>query len=210
MKQCSKCREIKDETMFGKDKNRMSGLNYYCLECAKKSAKETYQKNILKYRKKNRETSRNNKDQNKVRAKSWRDKNPEKWRAIYERYRSKQVSSPQFRLQNSVRSGIYISLSKGIKNRQHWCNLVGYTLEQLKEHLEKRFTDGMTWDNYGKWHIDHKTPLSAHNFFTPEDIDFKKAWSLENLQPLWAEDNMAKHDKLDKPFQPSLPIAVNY
>jgi 5-methylcytosine-specific restriction endonuclease McrA len=63
----------------------------------------------------------------------------------------------------------------------------------------------MTWENYGsEWHLDHKIPLSVHNFTKPEHSDFKKAWSLKNLQPLWAEDNLKKNAKLNKPFQPSL------
>ena len=66
----------------------------------------------------------------------------------------------------------------------------------------------MTWENYGRngWHVDHIIPLVVHNYTTPDDIDFKKCWSLKNLQPLWEKENIAKHDKLFKPFQPSLTI----
>lgn len=59
---------------------------------------------------------------------------------------------------------------------------------------------------YRGWHIDHKIPKSAFNFETPEDIDFKRCWALKNLQPLWAAENIKKHDRVDKPFQPSLAI----
>jgi len=62
----------------------------------------------------------------------------------------------------------------------------------------------MTWDNYGKWHIDHVIPTSVFNFEKPEDDDFKRCWSLQNLQPLWALDNIKKGNKLEKPFQPKL------
>jgi hypothetical protein len=65
----------------------------------------------------------------------------------------------------------------------------------------------MTWENYGEWHVDHIVPVSAHNFETTEDIDFKKCWDLSNLQPLWATDNMRKNAKLLKPFQPSFAMA---
>ena len=109
-------------------------------------------------------------------------------------------------MQNRIRSGIHQSLSKGIKNNRKWELLVGYTVEQLKHHLESQFKDGMTWLNMGKWHIDHIIPISAFNYEKPEDIDFKKCWELSNLQPMWAIDNFKKHDKLEKPFQPSLAI----
>lgn len=79
-----------------------------------------------------------------------------------------------------------------------WEDLVDYTLEELKAHIENLFQPGMSWDNYGKygWHIDHKTPVSSFNIGSYDCEDFKKCWSLENLQPLWAKDNLRKGNKL--------------
>jgi 5-methylcytosine-specific restriction endonuclease McrA len=97
----------------------------------------------------------------------------------------------------------------GVKAGRHWESLVGYNVDQLKKHLEKRFKVGMTWDNYGPyWHIDHIIPISAFNFETPNDIDFKKCWALKNLQPLEAVENLRKNDRLKIPFQPSFFISV--
>jgi 5-methylcytosine-specific restriction endonuclease McrA len=113
----------------------------------------------------------------------------------------------KYKLNKNISS--YISLSlRGNKNGYHWELIVGYTLDDLISHLEEQFTDGMTWKNRGKkgWHIDHIIPLSAFNFKTPQNIDFKKAWALKNLRPLWSIDNLRKGKKLQKPFQPSLPI----
>ena len=87
---------------------------------------------------------------------------------------------------------------------RRWETLVGYTAQDLIKHIESQFVDGMNWENRHRWHIDHIIPVSAFNFTEPEHIDFKRCWALENLQPLWAKDNMRKHAKLDKPFQPSL------
>jgi hypothetical protein len=66
----------------------------------------------------------------------------------------------------------------------------------------------MSWENYGEWQIDHIIPLAAFNYETPFDMDFQRAWSLSNLQPLWALENMSKGDKLSKPFQPSLALSI--
>lgn len=65
---------------------------------------------------------------------------------------------------------------------------------------------GYTWADFmaGRLHIDHKVPLAAFNFTTSEDLDFKRAWALSNLQLLPEADNIAKSDSLDGPFQPSL------
>ena len=60
--------------------------------------------------------------------------------------------------------------------------ILGYTALDLKQHIEKLFTDSMSWDNYGVWHIDHIKPLSSFNEDTPPDV----ANALSNLQPLWA------------------------
>lgn len=100
-------------------------------------------------------------------------------------------------------SGINKSLRNGAKSARHWESLVDFTIDQLKVHLEKLFLDGMTWQNYGKWHIDHKVPIAVFNFSKPEHIDFKRCWSLKNLQPLWAHDNISKRAKITKAFQPS-------
>jgi hypothetical protein len=62
-----------------------------------------------------------------------------------------------------------------------------------------------SWSRAG-WHINHVIPISAFNFSSPEDIDFKKCWALKNLRPLWAKDNFSKNARLDKPFQPSLAL----
>jgi len=55
----------------------------------------------------------------------------------------------------------------------------------------------MSWSNYGKWHIDHIIPLDFFKVSDPGDPKFKAAWGLENLQPLWAVDNMKKSNKLE-------------
>lgn len=73
---------------------------------------------------------------------------------------------------------------------------LGYTVEELKEYLESQFQDGMTWENYGQWHIDHIIPQSKLKYTSVEDENFKKCWALTNLQPLWAIDNCKKGNRL--------------
>lgn len=72
---------------------------------------------------------------------------------------------------------------------------IGYTPEELKAHIERQFTGGMSWDNYGEWHVDHIRPLSGFDFTSMECEAFKEAWSLANLQPLWAIENLEKAAK---------------
>lgn len=79
-----------------------------------------------------------------------------------------------------------------LKDSRSWEMLVGYTVFELKEHLEKLFKPGMSWDNYGLWHIDHIIPITKFNITSIYCDDFKKCWSLNNLQPLWAKENLSK------------------
>ena len=72
--------------------------------------------------------------------------------------------------------------------------VLGYSALELKEHIEKQFIDGMSWDNWGEWHIDHIKPVSK--FDKSEKISIIN--SLDNLQPLWAKDNLTKSNKLLK------------
>ena len=84
----------------------------------------------------------------------------------------------------------------GIKESKSWETLVNYSLEDLKLHLEKQFTNGMSWENYGEWHIDHILPISSFNIQDYNDEYFQKCWSLENLQPMWAVENIKKSNKI--------------
>ena len=87
-----------------------------------------------------------------------------------------------------------------------WTKLLGYNAKDLMNHLKRLFQPGMTWENYGEWHIDHKIPRSVFNFSKPEHVDFKRCWALSNLQPMWAAENIKKGTMFNGSFQPSLEL----
>jgi hypothetical protein len=141
----------------------------------------------------------------KIKVKQWAKNNPEKVKKISRDKKLRYRKNPIKRLNFNISYGIWLSLH-GAKKNQHWESLVGYNIDQLKAHLEKLFIFGMTWENYGKWHIDHKIPKTAFNYTCSGDIDFKRCWALSNLQPMWAKENLIKGNKLSQPFQPSLAL----
>lgn len=151
-----------------------------------------------------------NPEPERERQRKWRQDNPDKVKANKRKTYEKKRKEPKFRLEEAVRSGMRKGLRLGSKASRKTFSLLGYSVTDLMEHLERQFQQGMTWQNYGRngWHIDHKIPLSAHNYNTPDDIDFKRAWALSNLQPLWEPENISKSAKLTAPFQPSLALAV--
>jgi hypothetical protein len=69
---------------------------------------------------------------------------------------------------------------------------LGYSVGALKQHMERQFTKGMTWEAFtaGRIHIDHRVPMSSFDLSNPEEL--QRAWAITNLQPLWAEANLAK------------------
>mgnify|MGYP003386492334 CR=1 FL=1 len=84
---------------------------------------------------------------------------------------------------------------RGSKQSATWPDLVGYSVDELRVHIERQFIKGMTWENMGEWHIDHIIPASSFYYATPIDPGFKAAWALTNLRPLWATANMQKSNK---------------
>ena len=104
------------------------------------------------------------------------------------------ANEPKIRVRHNFSSLLRGRLKS--KNGKATFKSVGYTIKELMEHLEKKFVEGMTWDNYGKvWHIDHIKPDSMFNYESVEDEEFKECWSLDNLQPLFAEDNLRKGNR---------------
>jgi len=72
--------------------------------------------------------------------------------------------------------------------------LLGCSIEEFKSHLQELFSDGMTFENYGEWHLDHVLPCSAFELQHSEEQDV--CFHYTNLQPLWAIENIKKHNKI--------------
>ena len=89
----------------------------------------------------------------------------------------------------SVLQNALVRLKQQKTDRTH--NLLGYTADELKNHLENKFTCGMTWDRYGEWHVDHIKAVTSF----PQDTPMQVVNALNNLQPLWGPENIAKGKK---------------
>lgn len=81
--------------------------------------------------------------------------------------------------------------SCGILNPERSFEAVGCTVPELKRHLESQFQTGMTWTNYGKWHVDHIRPCSS--FDLTQKAQQLECFNYSNLQPLWALYNIQKN-----------------
>lgn len=167
-----------------KDKEQIYNKKYY--EAHKDDICEYYQKNKDKINASTKEYREKNKDKRREYIKEYHQKNKDKINA-YKRERNK--SKPTVKLVNvcRVRINKYYKL-KGVVKSRHTMEMLGCTAEELRDHLQSQFTEGMTLENHGAWHIDHIIPLASAN--TEEEII--KLCHYTNLQPLWAEDNWLK------------------
>jgi len=105
-------------------------------------------------------------------------------------------ATPAKRLRTYFTSAICHSLKGTTKGGRSWEAILGFSAQELRVHLQRQFTRGMTWDNYGEWHVDHIVPLAAHDITDADCAAFKAAWSLTNLRPMWARDNIRKGAKV--------------
>ena len=153
--------------------------------------KNWYKKNKKKKLIKGRLWRTNNIDKLRESKKIWRLKNREKIKKSrigeLERY-------PNLKIATYLRSRLRCALKGGYKKGGGLVELLGVSIPRLKVYLEGLFTEGMSWDNYGKWHIDHIKPISKFNL---SNISGQKmAMNYKNLQPLWATDNLRKGKKI--------------
>jgi len=171
---CAKCKKEKSIKEFGAQKSNKDGLRNYCKSCVSIKNKQNRQKNP---------------EYNK----NWRDDNPE-YRKLWDR---EKLKTPRGNLNNRMRLLIYDNL-KGRQNSPTLKKLVGYTPHELRKHFESLFTEGMNWNNHGKWQIDHIRPICSFDYNSFDDLGFQECWALKNLQPLWKKDNIKKGTSIQK------------
>lgn len=193
MKLCTTCQTQKPLTSFHKCKKLKDGLSYQCVDCTKsymaaysaanrdkilQSKKRTYQRNKSSWE----SYRKNNSERIAKRKRDW--------------YAEKVKSDPSYRLKERIRKMVYRAIEfTDSKKQARTFELLGYDSETLKIHLEKQFQKDMSWDNYGKWHIDHITPIS---YLVESGItDPKQINCLSNLRPMWASENIRKGTKLE-------------
>lgn len=108
-----------------------------------------------------------------------------------ERLKQRRKTDPKYALDRRMSWSVWYALESE-KSSESWETLVGFSLSDLIRHLERQFTDGMSWDNMGDWHIDHIVPLASFKYESSEDAEFRAAWAITNLRPLWSKENVSK------------------
>jgi hypothetical protein len=156
--------------------------------------------NREKVRASNKVWSKANPEKVRAKNKAWHKANREKVREKYRNYMKHRCETdPLFKATSAIRNCINTAISKSGYSKNSRTELIlGCSFQEFKNHIESKFSNGMTWLNHGMhtWHIDHIIPMASAN--TMEEII--KLNHYTNLQPLWAMDNLKKGDSMNYPI----------
>lgn len=205
MKVCTTCRAEKPFSDFHNDKTKKDGKVSRCIPCARAYRASYYKRNSEHLKQASRDWHAGNKDRAKARSRQYYLDNIEMFReyrkAKYWNNRDaairascdyvleRQKTDPIFRLELRCRKRVWAAFfESGYSKKTKTFKMIGLNRHDLAQYIESKFEEGMTWENYGEWHIDHIIPLNAAS--TPEQIEALCHYT--NLQPLWAEDNLRK------------------
>ncbi len=142
---------------------------------------------------------RENYEENMRKKAEYISKNRERIRRRQAEYcTNRRKNDPQYRMSTNLRTRISLALRKTNKHERTMA-LIGCTVQELRNYLAKLFRPGMSWGNYGQWHIDHIVPCSVFNLADP--YEQKVCFHYSNLQPLWSIDNLKKANKIPTPEQ---------
>lgn len=211
MRRCTRCKADKPATLehFPPHKMGKYGLHPNCRPCKKLGDAELRQRTDQKARQKAwRDANKDCVDRynrayreagytSTAHVAAWRAENIEHARQQEaRRHRERRATDPAYRLRGRISVRLYTMLQG--KAGRSTETLLGYTMQELRAHIERQFTKGMTWEAVarGEVEIDHILPVSSFSITNHEDPDFRVCWGLANLRPMWAVDNRKKGGKV--------------
>lgn len=207
IKKCTKCNLEKEVIEFNKRTKSSDGFDYICKLCDKIKNSKYRKNNLLKERNRVKQYKLNNIDKVKESNKLYRETNEIKVKEATKKWRENNLERDKTNKNNWFKNNPnyfkeyqrrYSKLNPHIigwkriltnclsrlnkTKEEHTIDLLGYSALEFKNHIENLFTEGMSWDNYGEWHIDHIKPVCSFDKDTP----MNEVNALSNLRPLWA------------------------
>jgi hypothetical protein len=228
LKTCTSCGIAKLATaeFFGINSGGKYGLRGQCRVCWRARVRELIQRPEIRLKRQENARAYVESGRAATRRREWEKNNPEKVAAQKRRlrakhkdrireeersrraanraaYRAKQRRAdaklqkcPEHVLKKRIKARLRQMLKGRVIGRTE--ALLGFTRVELKRHIERQFTAGMTWERLmrGEIHIDHIIPVSSFNITAVGCSEFRACWALSNLRPLWAEENQKKQAKI--------------
>lgn len=189
---CVGCRAEANARWYASNQDRCLEVGRRWKNANKERRAETNKKwrmdNIDRCKQVGRRYYEENRERALKQGKRWREENRQHHLYLVNRWRRKQrATNPEYRMRESMRDMLKRTVTTKT-DRTH--KMLGYSAADLKQHIERQFTKGMSWDNHGEWHIDHV--VSIAQLIREGETDPAVINSLANLRPMWAKDNMAK------------------
>jgi hypothetical protein len=206
LKVCATCGVEKPIEEFGKNSKSVDGLRYSCKECRrseyiesaeikKAQSKERYYSKRAEIGVKNKQYKNDHAEWYREYAKKYYQANKDKIKErVKNNHYAKMETDLEYKIRQRCRTRLYNAVKGHVKSARTR-ELIGCDVEFLMKRLEAQFTEGMTWDNYGEWHIDHIRPCAS--FDLTKEVEQRECFNYKNLQPLWAEQNHRKHSKYE-------------
>lgn len=218
---CGKCGLNKSKSKFYKRESVKDGYRSECISCSADIGKKYREENREKIKQYQKERFQREKKYQLERKQKWRRENPEEYKAQNHRYyekskdiqfekrkiklqdplehekyityfRERKKIDPEYKLICNLRTRLnrYLKSLNGEKESSAK-NILGCSPPEFRNHLEKQFKEGMTWENHGQfgWHIDHIIPLESANRNVEKLL---KLFHYTNTQPLWWKENLDK------------------
>ncbi len=209
-KRCTSCKKEREHIYFHKSKKGKDGYREKCIDCSKygKQNVEINKERNTRFLKEQIKQCSGCKEEKpfseftpdircKFGLKSKCKSCISDVKKVY--VKQKKTTDPIYKLECNLRSRLRNAIAQkrdgGAVKSARTHELLGADMAIVFSHLESQFHDGMTWENYGKWHVDHIIPCASFDLSKPEE-QFK-CFNYKNLQPLWAADNLKKHAKLN-------------
>jgi|BioPla2DNA2_1021312.scaffolds.fasta_scaffold46761_2 hypothetical protein len=159
------------------------------MERVRQLDRERYERDREKRIRASCEWSKKNREYVNERVRQWYERTKPQRLAYFAEKRK----DPKYRAVYNLRRRLNFVL-KGERKAGRFFEILGCDADELRTHIESQFTEGMSWDNYGEWHIDHIKPCAMFDLTKPDQQ--KKCFHYANLQPLWATDNLKKGCKV--------------
>ena len=206
---CKEC--IKEKRKLNKESNAIAQKKWreknpeYMKKYNKSEKRKVYEKQYYEQNKQNyidrkKEWRKQNPEKEKQARNTYREENREKLNEYHRKWKeNKRNKDVKYKLQSNMSRRIRYELNTLLKGKKtkRTTEYIGCSIEDLKGHLESKFTEGITWENYGSvWHIDHKIPCSSWNF--ENDFENHCCWNYRNLTPLLASVNQSKNNKYNE------------
>lgn len=190
IKKCSLCKEYKKLSEYYNRSDKKHLFKSRCKVCTRMNVFDSGKRHRDRLRKKQSEYHYKNKEKrNNYNKNYYKNHLAQRRKRFNDRYKN----DLNFRLTTNLRNRVLLAIKRNQKSGST-SDLIGCDIPYLKKYIASLFSEGMSWENYGLWQIDHILPCASFDLSKEEEQ--RRCFNYKNLQPLWEADNRKKWCKM--------------